>query len=109
MAAAAAAEAEDDDEEVADEEEAAADLLELLLPLPWGLGDGDGEFGDSVGERLTGADMAAIEKRGPPEAAATRRGDEPQVLYEEGRYSKHPRKREPKAMARANPRPLSTR
>ncbi len=61
VAAAAAAEAEDDDEEVADEEEAAADLLELLLPLPWGLGD-DGESGDSVGERLTGATMAAIEE-----------------------------------------------
>jgi hypothetical protein len=76
------------------------------LPLPWGLGDGDGEFGDSVGERLTGAVMAAIER--PPEAAARRRG-EPQVLYGEGRYSKHPRKREPKAKARANPRPLSTR
>ena len=46
-----------------DEEEAAAELLELLLPLPWGLGDGDGELGDSVGERLTGAIMAAIEEK----------------------------------------------
>ena len=55
-----------------DDEEAAADLLELLLPLPWGLGDGDGEFGDSVGERLTGAVMAAIEEKRPPKMAATR-------------------------------------
>ena len=62
MAAAAAAEAEDDEEEVADEDEAAAELLELLLPLPRGRGS-DGESGDSVGERLTEATMAAIKEK----------------------------------------------
>ena len=81
-AEAAAAEDAEDSFLAPDDEDAEEDAAALLLPRPWGAGDGDGELGDSVGDRSTGTTMAVERNPRAKGGGGKRRGNEPLTVHD---------------------------